>query len=47
MRRNLRVLSNRPFAIAPAVVVMALWIAVPGGLGLLSPALADRHTRLP
>jgi hypothetical protein len=32
-------------AIGPAVLVMTLVMAVPGVLGLVSPALADEHTR--
>ncbi len=27
-----------------SVVVMALWMAVPGLVGIAAPALADRHT---
>ncbi|HET7235527.1 MAG TPA: MFS transporter, partial [Actinomycetota bacterium] len=32
-------------AIGPAVLVMTLVMAVPGVLGLVTPALADEHTR--
>jgi MFS family permease len=32
-------------AIAPVVLVMTLAMAVPGALGLVTPALADEHTR--
>jgi hypothetical protein len=32
-------------AIAPVVLVMTLVMAVPGALGLVTPALADEHTR--
>lgn len=32
-------------AVVPAVLVMALVMAVPGALGLVTPALADEHTR--
>ena len=34
-------------AIGPVVLVTTLVMAVPGALGLLSPALADEHTRTP